>query len=110
MTGESLAGGGPVQFVAWGVSAGLAQILLALVGAALISAAVQGFKAEWQALFKKNFGGAAARILVYVLCAGFQAWNGRVHNIPTAEIPVLAILTAFAATGIYHFARKRLPA
>jgi len=94
----------------YGVLAGLVQLLVALVGAALISAAVQGFKAEWLALFKKPFGGAAARILVYGLSAAFQAWNGRVHHLPRLEIPVLALLTALSATGIYHFAKKRWPA
>jgi hypothetical protein len=59
---------------------------------------------------KKNFGGAAARILVYILAAVFQYWNGRTHHVPTAEIPVLALLTALAATGIYHLAKKRWPA
>ena len=39
---------------------GLIQLLVALVGAALISAGVMGFKAEWHALFKKPFGGAGS--------------------------------------------------
>jgi hypothetical protein len=91
----------------YGVLAGLVQLLVALVGAALISAAVQGFKAEWLALFKKPFGGAAARVLVYGLSAAFQAWNGLVHHVPRREIPILALLTALSATGIYHFAKKK---
>jgi hypothetical protein len=88
----------------------LAQLLVALVGAVLISAAVQGFKAEWLALFKKPLGGATARILVYVVSAVFQLYNGSVHGLPTWEIAVLALLTALSATGIYHFAKKRRPA
>jgi len=90
-----------------GVLAGLVQLLLALVGSVLISAAVQGFKAEWQALFKKPFGGAAARILVYVASGMFQLYNWNIHGFPTWEFVVLAFLTAFSATGIYHFAKKR---
>ena len=86
---------------------GLVQLLVALVGAILIAAAVQGFKAEWQALFKKPFAGAPARILVYVVAGIFQLYNGYVHGIATWEIVVLAFLTAFSATGIYHFAKKR---
>jgi len=53
--------------VASGVLASLVQMLVTLVAAALISAAVQGFKAEWRALRKKPFAGAPARILVYVV-------------------------------------------
>jgi len=87
--------------------AGLVQLLVALVGAALISAGVQGFKAEWQALFKRPFGGAPARILVYAVSFLFQLYNGSVHGVPTWEIVVLALLTALCATGIYHFAMKR---
>jgi len=90
--------------------AGLVQLLTALVGAILISAAVQGFKAEWHALFKRPFGGAPARILVYLVSGVFQLYNGAVHGVPTWEIVVLALLTAFSATGIYHFAKKRQPA
>ena len=87
---------------------GLAQLLVALVGAALISAAVQGLKAEWQALFKRPFGGAPARILIYGLSALLQGYNGYVHRgMPRWEILVLALLTAFCATGMYHFAKKR---
>ena len=89
---------------------GLVQLLMALVGAALISAAVQGFKAEWQALFRKPFGGAAARILVYAASAMLQLYNGYVHGVPTWEIPLLTLLTALCATGFYHFAKKRWPA
>jgi hypothetical protein len=91
--------------------AGLVQLLMALAGAILISAAVQGFKAEWQALFKRPFGGAPARILIYGISAVFQMYNGYVHpGMPRWEIFVLALLTAFSATGIYHFAKKRSPA
>lgn len=93
---------------AHGVLAGLVQLLVALVGAVLISAAVQGFKAEWQVLFKRPLGGAAARILVYLVSAMFQAYNGYVHGVPRWEIVVLALLTAWSATGIYMFAKKRL--
>ena len=89
---------------------GLVQLLVALVGAALISAGVQGFKAEWHALFKKPFGGAPTRILVYVASAMFQLYNGYVHGVPTWEVVVLALLTAFCATGFYHFAKKKQPA
>ena len=90
------------------VFASLLQLLVALVGAALISAGVQGFKAEWHALFKRPFGGAAARILVYGLSVLFQVYNGYVHRgMPRWEIVVMAIVTAFSATGIYHFAKKR---
>jgi hypothetical protein len=88
----------------------LVQLLVALVGAILISAAVQGFKSEWQALFGKPFSGAPARILVYVTSGVFQLYNGSVHGIPAWEIVVLAFLTALAAMGIYHFAKKRLTA
>jgi len=89
---------------------GLFQLLVALVGAILISAAVQGFKAEWQALFKRPFGGAPARIMVYVVSGVFQLYNKRVHQgIPTWEVVVLAVLTALSATGIYQFAKRRLP-
>jgi len=88
--------------------AALVQLLTTLVGAALISAAVQGFRTEWQALFKKPFGGAPARILVYLLSGMFQLYNGYVHpDIPPWEVIVLAFLTAFCATGFYHFAKKR---
>jgi len=88
--------------------ASLVQLLVVLVGAVIISAAVQGFRAEWQALFKRPLGGATARILVYGLSALFQLYNGFVHpGMPRWEIPVLALLTAFGATGIYDLARKR---
>jgi len=91
-----------------GVFAGLVQLLVVLVGATLISAAVQGFKAEWHALFKKPLGGVTARILVYGVSALFQAYNGFVHRgMPRWEIVVLALLTALCATGFYHFAKKR---
>ena len=86
----------------------LVQLLMALVGAALISAAIQGFKAEWLALFKKPFGGAPARILVYAASALFQLYNGFVHRgMPRWEIIVMAFVTAFSATGMYHFAKRR---
>ena len=85
----------------------LVQLLVALVGAILISAAVQGFKSEWQALFGKPFSGAPARIMVYVVAGIFQLYNGYVHGIPAWEIVVLALLTALAAMGIYHFAKRR---
>jgi hypothetical protein len=89
----------------------LVQLLVALVGAILISAAVQGFKAEWRALFRKPFEGAPARILVYAVVGIFQLYNGYVHRgMPTWEIVVLAVLTAFSATGIYCFVTKRQPA
>jgi len=108
MIGGPFEGGmGAARLEAWGVMAGLVQLLVALVGAALISAAVQGFKAEWLALFKKPFGGAAARILVYGASAAFQVWNGFTHHVPTPEIPVLAFLTGLCATGIYNFTKKR---
>jgi hypothetical protein len=103
----AVVGGVQAGMVAKGVLAGLVQLLVALVGAVLISAAVQGFKAEWHALFKKPFGGAAARILVYLGSGMFQLYNWNVHGFPTWEFVVLAFLTAFSATGIYHFARKR---
>jgi len=93
-----------------GVTAGLIQLLVALVGAALVAAAVQGFKAEWLALFKRPFGGAAARIVVYGVSVLFQAYNGYVHGVPAWEVVVLALLTAFSATGIYNFLKKRQPA
>jgi hypothetical protein len=32
-------------------------------------------------------------------------WN--VHGVPVWEIPILALPTAWCATGIYHFAKKR---
>jgi len=99
---------GGVKTVPSGVFASLVQLLMVLVGAVLISAAVQGFKAEWHALLKKPLGGAAARILVYGVSALFQMYNGFVHRgMPRWEIAVLALLTAFCATGIYHFAKKR---
>lgn len=90
-----------------GMIAALVQLLVALVGAILISAAVQGFKAEWQALFRRQFEGAPARILVYVVSAFFQLYNGSIHGLPASEIVVLAILTALSSTGFYHFAKKR---
>jgi len=96
---------------ATGTAQSLVQLLMVLVGAALIAATVQGLKAEWQALFKKPFGGAAARILVYFVSGMFQAYNGYAHRgIPTWEVVVLALLTAFCATGFYSFAKKRWPA
>ncbi|MCX6842959.1 MAG: hypothetical protein NTX53_11830 [candidate division WOR-3 bacterium] len=99
------------MFVVNGMFASLVQLLVALAGAALISAAVQGFKAEWHALFKTPLGGVTARILVYGVSALFQAYNGFVHRgMPRWEIVVLALLTALCATGFYHFARKRQPA
>ena len=55
---------------------GLVQLLMALVGAVLISAAVMGFRAEWQALFKKPFGAGVTRIMVYALSAIFQMYSG----------------------------------
>ena len=85
----------------------MAQLLVALVGAILISAAVQGFKAEWQALFKKPLGGATPRILVYLISGVFQLYNGVVHYLPAWEIVGLALLTALSATGFYHFAKRR---
>ena|GEM_PF-1227479 len=90
-----------------GMIAALVQLLVALVGAILVSAAVQGFKAEWQALFRRQFEGAPARILVYTVSAFFQLYNGSIHGLPPSEILILALLTALSATGIYHFARKR---
>jgi hypothetical protein len=99
---------GGVNMVASGVTASLVQLLVVLVGALLISAAVQGFKAEWRALFKKPLGGAAVRILVYGVSALFQMYNGYVHPaLPRWEIAVLALLTALCATGIYHLAKRR---
>jgi len=98
MVSAMIHGGGTVQ--------GLVQLLVALVGAILISAGIQGFKAEWLALFKKPFGGAAARILVYAASAAFQVYNGK-HGVPPWEIVVLAFVTAFSATGIYNFIKKR---
>jgi hypothetical protein len=86
---------------------GLMQLFVALIGAMLISAAVMGFRAEWQALFRRQFGGAPTRVLVYGLSAMFQLYNGYIHDVPEWEIVVLALLTAFTATGIYQFARKR---
>ena len=89
----------------------LAQVLLALVGAAIVVAAVQGFKAEWRALFKRPFEGAAARILVYIVSIIFQLYNGYAHpGMPDWEVAVLAVVTAFSATGIYHLITKRQPA
>jgi hypothetical protein len=85
---------------------GLVQLVVALVGAILIAAAVQGFKAEWNSLFKKPLGGAAARILLYVVSAMFQGYNGYAHGVPPWEMAILWLLTAFCATGIYHFAKK----
>jgi hypothetical protein len=87
--------------------AALVQLLVALVGAILISAAVQGFKAEWQALFRRQFEGAPARILVYTVAVFFQLYNGSVHGLPPSEIVVLALLTVLSTTGIYHFAKRR---
>ncbi|HTW92810.1 MAG TPA: hypothetical protein VMH22_14055 [bacterium] len=95
------------SFATAAVLSGLVQLLVVLVGAVLISAAVQGFKAEWQALFKHPFEGAPARILVYIVSALFQIYNGHVHSIGLWEVVVLAILTAFSATGLYDFAKKR---
>jgi hypothetical protein len=86
---------------------GLMQVMMALIGATLISAGVMGFRAEWQALSKRPLGGVATRVLVYGLSAVFQLYNGYMHDIPGWEIVVLALLTAFTATGIYQFAKKR---
>jgi hypothetical protein len=93
-----------------GMIAALVQLLVALTGAVLISAAVQGFKAEWQALFRRQFEGAPARILVYAVSAFFQLYNGSVHGLRASEIVILALLTALSATGFYHFAKKMQPA
>lgn len=93
------------QFIAHGLLVGLAQLLVALVGAILISAAIQGFKAEWLALFKRPFG--LARVLVYLLSAFFQFYNGVIHRIAAWEIVTLALLTALAASGFHDFAKKR---
>jgi len=91
--------------------ASLVQLLVVLVGAVLISAAVQGFRAEWHALFKKPLSGAATRILIYGISALFQMYNGLVHpGMPRWEIVVLALVTAFCVTGICHFAERRQPA
>ena len=103
-------GGVTAGMAASGVLASLVQLLVALVGAVLISAVLQGFKAEWRALFKRPFGGAPARILVYAASGLFQLYNGSVNGVPTWEIVVLAFLTALSATGIYHFVIKRQPA
>jgi len=86
---------------------GLMQVLMALVGATLISAGVMGFRAEWHALFKRPFGSVPTRILVYGLSAMFQLYNGYMHDVPEWEIVVLALLTGFTSTGLYHFAKKR---
>jgi len=103
----AVVGGVSAGMAASGVLASLVQLLVALVGAFLISAVVQGFKAEWRALFKRPFEGAPARILVYAVSGLFQLYNGSVNGIPTWEIVVLAFLTALSATGIYHFVIKR---
>jgi hypothetical protein len=103
----ALVGGVSTGMAASGVLASLVQLLVALVGAVLIAATVQGFKAEWRALFKKQFEGAPARILVYAVSGMFQLYNGYVNGIPTWEIVILAFLTALSATGIYHFVTKR---
>ena len=85
----------------------LVQLLMALTGAVLIAAGVQGFKAEWQALFKKPLSGVTVRIFVYLLSFGFQGYNWYAHqNMPVWEVVVLAFLTAFCASGIYRFAKK----
>jgi hypothetical protein len=86
---------------------GLMQMLMALVGAALISAGVMGFEAEWHALFKRPLGGVSTRILVHGLSAMFQLYNGYMHDVPEWEIVVLALLTGFAATGFIHLVKKR---
>jgi hypothetical protein len=93
-----------------GLLGGLAELLLALVGAAVISTAVAGFRAEWQALFKRSLGNGPTRILIYAAAAFFEFYNGMVHKVPSWEIVVLALLTAFSATGIYRFAERRQPA
>lgn len=94
-------------FGAHGLFIGLAQLLVALVGAIIIAAAIHGFRAEWKAMFKRPFGPVPTRILVYLVSGFFQYYNGMVHGVPRWEIPILALLTAFGATGIYHFAKKR---
>lgn len=88
------------------VFAGLVQLLVALVGAAAIAAGVQGFKAEWLALFKKPLSGVTVRILVYMLSFCLQGYNWYVHGVPTWEFIILAFMTAFGAAGIYHFIKK----
>jgi hypothetical protein len=89
------------------VFAGLVQLLVVLVGAAIVAAGVQGFKAEWLALFKKPLSGVTARIFVYMLAICLQGYNWYVHGVPTWEFVVLAFMTAFCATGIYQFIKKR---
>jgi hypothetical protein len=37
----------------------------------------------------------------------FQLYNGYMHDVPEWEIVVLALLTGFTSTGLYHFAKKR---
>jgi hypothetical protein len=88
------------------VQAGLIQLLVVLVGAAIVAAAVRGFSAEWHALFKKPMSNALARTCIYLLSICLQAVNWHAHGLPTLEFAVLAILTAFCATGIYRLAEK----
>jgi hypothetical protein len=90
------------------VFSGLVQLLIALVGATVIVVGVQGFKAEWLALFKKPVSGVTARIFVYLLGIGLQAYNWYTHpGMPVLEFVVLAVMTVFCATGIYQFIKKR---
>jgi hypothetical protein len=88
----------------------LVQMLLALVGAAVIAAAVQGFRIEWDAFFTKPISGVLPRILIYLLSFGFQTYNWIVNRMPDWEFPLLALLTAFAAAGIYHKMKGSQPA
>lgn len=89
------------------VFSGFVQLLMVLVGAALIAVGVRGFGAEWQALFKKPLSGATVRIFIYLLAIGLQAYNWFTHRgMPVPEFVVLALMTAFCAIGFYRLARK----
>ena len=80
------------------MTAGLVQLLTALVGAALISAAIMGFRAEWHALFKKPFG---ARLIFYSLrglssCDSLVRWHW-LRNGPPNIVPRASLLGASSA-------------
>ena len=90
------------------VFSGLVQMLMVLAGATVIAIMVRGFGAEWQALFKKPLSGATARVFIYVMAVGFQAYNWFTHPaMPVWEAIVLAVVTVFCAAGVYHIVEKR---
>ena len=87
--------------------AGLVQLLLALVGAILISAAARRLKDEWKAPFHPQTEGAHACTLAYVMPGFVLPYNMSVHELPPSRIAVLAYPSALGATGFASFWTKR---